>query len=64
MMVLIMTMILYFKILNDGQFKCVEENTEKYITFSVPIVKELKKDKKVRHRIKYIDSVSFMASSL
>ena len=26
---------------SDGQFKCLGENTEKYISFSVPIKKEL-----------------------
>ena len=25
----------------EGQFKCLGENTEKYITFSVPVKKEL-----------------------
>ena len=27
----------------EGQFTCLEENTEKYITFSVPIGKEVKR---------------------
>ena len=30
----------------EGEFKCLRENTEKYVTFSVPIKKEIeKKDK-------------------
>ena len=28
----------------DGQFECLAENTEKYITFTVPISKELDDD--------------------
>ena len=27
----------------EGEFKCLGENTEKYITFSVPIKKEITK---------------------
>ena len=48
------------------------ENTEKYITFSVPIKKEITKidkddnDKitKISYKIKFIDSFRFMSSSL
>ena len=30
----------------EGEFECLRENTEKYVTFSVPIKKEItKKDK-------------------
>ena len=30
----------------EGEFECLRENTEKYVTFSVPIKKEMtKKDK-------------------
>ena len=30
----------------EGEFECLKENTEKYVTFSVPIKKEItKKDK-------------------
>ena len=55
-----------------GQFKCLEENTEKYITFPVSIKKEITKiDKDVNDKIvnisyktKFIDSFRFMASSL
>ena len=44
----------------EGQFKCLGENTEKYITFSVPI----KNDQKITYKIKFIDSFRFMSSSL
>ena len=44
----------------DGQFKCLVGNTEKYITFSVPI----KNDKGKEYKIKFIDSVRSMSSSL
>ena len=45
----------------------VSENTEKYITFSVPIKKEItKKDKivKISYKRKFIDSYRFMSTSL
>ena len=48
----------------DGQFECLGENTEKYITFSVPIKKELDNGKSVKYKIKFIDSFRFMSSSL
>ena len=56
----------------EGEFECFGENTEKYITFSVPIKKEItKKDKdgndkitKISCKIKFIDSFRFMSSSL
>ena len=31
----------------DGQFACLRENTEKYITFSVPVKKELDNGKTI-----------------
>ena len=48
------------------------ENTEKYLTFSVPIEKEImEKDKngndkitKISYKIKFIDSCRFMSTSL
>ena len=40
------------------------ENTKKYITFSVPIKKELDNGKSVTYKIKFIDSFRFMSSSL
>ena len=42
---------------------CVE-NTEKYITFLVPIKKELDNDKSITYKIKFIDSFRFISSSL
>ena len=56
----------------EGEFECLRENTEKYITFSVPIKREIKrKDKdgndkmtKISYKIKFIDSFRFMSSSL
>ena len=56
----------------EGEFECLAENTEKYITFSVPIKKEItKKDKngndkiaKISYKIKFIDSYRFMSTSL
>ena len=49
---------------SEGQFECLRENTEKYITFSVPIKKELDKSKSVTYKIKFIDTFGFMSSSL
>ena len=47
--------------------ECLGENTEKYITFPVPIKKVLDKDKKARivtYRLRFIDSCRFMQDSL
>ena len=46
-----------------------KKNTEKYITFPVPIEKEVKridkkKSKTVSYRLKFVDSSRFMGSSL
>ena len=49
----------------EGNFECLGENTEKYITFSVPIKKKIEnKDLEIACKIKFIDSYRFMASSL
>ena len=56
----------------EGEFECLGENTEKYITFSVPIKKEIReKDKdgndkiiKISYKIKFIDSFRFTSTSL
>ena len=49
----------------DGNFDCLGENTEKYITFSVPIKKKIEnKDIEITYKIKFIDSYRFMSSSL
>ena len=56
----------------EGQFECLGENTEKYKTFSIPIVKEATKIEKdgnesiatTSYKIKFIDSARFVATSL
>ena len=51
----------------DGNFECFGENTEKYITFSVPIKKEIGNNKKIieiTYKIKLTDSYRFMSTSL
>ena len=49
----------------EGNFECLGENTEKYITFSVPIKKRIKnKNMDITYKIKFIDSFRFMATSL
>ena len=45
--------------------ECIGENTEKYITFSIPIKKKIEnKDIEVTYKIKFIDCYRFMSSSL
>ena len=49
----------------DGNFECLGENTEKYITFSVPIKKKIEnKDIEITYKIKFIDSYRFMSMPL
>ena len=48
----------------NGQFHCLGENTEKYITFSVPIKKENDNHKTITYKIKFIDTCRFMQSKL
>ena len=48
----------------EEQFECLGENTEKYITFSVPIKKRLDDGKSMAYKIKFIDSFRFMSRSL
>ena len=56
----------------EEEYECLRENTEKYKPFSVQIEKEvtkIDKDRKesvvtISHKIKFIDSARFMASSL
>ena len=38
-----------------GDFDCLGENTEKYITFSAPIKKDLDNGKTVTYKLKFID---------
>ena len=47
-----------------SQLECFGENTEKYITFSVPVSKELDNSKTFAYRLKFIDSFRFMLTSL
>ena len=48
----------------EGQFECLGENTEKYITFSVPIKKEHDNGKTSTYKLTFIDSHRFMQSKL
>ena len=49
----------------EGNFECLGENTEKYITFSVPIKKKIEnKDLEITYKIKFIGSYRFISSSL
>ena len=49
-----------------GNFDCLGENTEKYITFSAPLKKKIenKAGIAINYKIKFIDSCRFMSSSL
>ena len=55
----------------EGEFELLRENTEKYITFSIPIKKEITKKvkngndiiTKISYKIKFIDSYRFMSTS-
>ena len=41
----------------EGNFECLSKNTEKYITFSVPIKKKIdNNDLEITYKIKFIDS--------
>ena len=50
------------------ELNCIGDNMEKYITFSVPIKKEVinnNGDKKtIKYKLKFIDSFRFMSTSL
>ena len=55
----------------EGKFECLQENTERYKTLSVPIEKDDTKIDKdgsesvvtICYKIKFIDNVKFMATS-
>ena len=47
-----------------GEFGCLGENTEKYITFSVSLKKENDNDEIITYKLKFIDSYRFIQSSL
>ena len=42
----------------------LKKNSEKYITFSVPIKKKLGNDQSVTYKLKFIDGFRFMSTSL
>ena len=49
----------------DGNFECLGENTEKYITFSAPIKKKIEnKNIEITYKIKFIDIYGFMSMPL
>ena len=49
----------------EGNFEYLGDNTEKYITVSVPIKEKIENnDLEIAYKIKFIDSYRFMASSL
>ena len=47
-----------------GEFECLGENTEKYISFSVPIKKEHNNGETITYKIKFVDTCRFMQSKL
>ena len=48
-----------------GNFECLGENTEKYMTFSAPLKKKIEnKNIEITYKIKFIDSYKFMSTSL
>ena len=47
-----------------AQLEWIGENTEKYITFSVPISKELNNGKTITYKLQFIDGFRFMSTSL
>ena len=50
---------------SDKNFECLGENTEKYITFSVPIKKKIEnKNIEITYKIKFIGSYRFMSMPL
>ena len=48
----------------ESQFECLGKNTEKYITFSVPIKNEFDNGQNITYKLKFIDSFRVMSSSL
>ena len=47
-----------------GELNCIGDNMENYITFSVPIKKELNSGETVTYKIRFIDSLRFMSTTL
>ena len=48
----------------QGKLECLGENTKKYITFSVPVKKQLDNGKTITYKLKFIDSFRFMSTKL
>ena len=48
----------------EEQFDCLQDNTEKYITFPVPLQRENANSNTIGCKIKFINSIKFMTSSL
>ena len=48
----------------EGKVDYLGKNTAKYITFSVPIKKELDNNKVITYKLEFIDSFRFMTDSL
>ena len=46
-----------------GNFKCLGENTEKYITFSVPITKQNEEGKIITYKLRFIDVADFLCKA-
>ena len=49
---------------SKGQFEYLRENTEKYITFPVPVQKINRNNKTMTYKIKFIEGIRFMAGQL
>ena len=50
---------------SDGNFECLGENAEKYITFPAPIKKKIEnKNIEITYKIKFIDSYRFISMTL
>ena len=47
-----------------GEFECLGENMEKYVSFSVLIKKEYDNDKTIIYKLKFVDTCRFMPSKL
>ena len=47
-----------------AEMKCIPLNTDKYMSFSIPLKKEIRNDKYVTYNSKFIDSKRFMDDSL
>ena len=47
-----------------GEPNCIGENMKKYLTFSVPIKKEFDENKTIAYKLRFIDSLRFMSTSL